>query len=68
MSDQRTTHWKIFNAMGRVIGLGFVLVGVLISFSGAVQRDGLTAMIGVLTAVLGTLLLLARPSQPGAKE
>jgi hypothetical protein len=68
MSEERTTHWKISNALGRVIGLGFVLVGLLVSFSGGVQRDRLTAVVGVLVAVLGILLLLARPGRTGTKE
>ena len=68
MADTKTTYWKYFNALGRVVGVGFVLVGAVILIYGAVQRDWLIAVPGFVIAVLGILLMLARPYRSDTKE
>lgn len=67
MSNFKTIYWKIFNALGRVVGVGFILVGVIGFISGLVQRDGLIAVPALIVAVLGVLLLFARPYSPDSK-
>jgi len=68
MADTKTTYWKFFNAAGRAVGVGFVLVGAGILIYGVVQRDWLFAVPGFVIAVLGMLLMLARPYRPATKE
>jgi hypothetical protein len=67
MSDFKTTRWTIFNTLGRLVGAGFVLVGVIIFIFGLVRSDGLIAVPALVVAVLGVLLLCARPSSLDSK-
>lgn len=66
MTDYEKKHWQVFNALGKIVGAGFALVGGIFAISGLVQTDGLIAVIGLVVAVLGILLLLAKPSRPGS--
>jgi hypothetical protein len=67
MSDFRTNRSKIFNTLGRLVGVGFVLVGAIIFIFGLVRGDGLIAVPALVVAVLGGLLLCARPSSLDSK-
>jgi hypothetical protein len=67
MSDFKTTYWKIFNTLGRVIGVGFVLVGLIIFTFGLAQGDALIAVPALIIGVFGVLLICARPSSPDSK-
>jgi hypothetical protein len=60
----RTGYWKILNAFGKVVGIGFILVGAVIVIYGMTQRDWLIGVPALVLAVLGVLLTLARPSRP----
>ena len=68
MAGTKTIYWKFFNAAGRIVAVGFVLGGAVILIYGAVQRDWLIAVPGFVVAVLGMLLMLARPYRPDTKE
>ena len=68
MADTRTGYWKVFNTLGKVVGVGFILVGVVVLISGAVQRDWLIGVAGFVVALLGVLLMLARPYRPDIKD
>jgi 1,4-dihydroxy-2-naphthoate octaprenyltransferase len=68
MADTRTGHWKIFNALGKFIGVCFIFGGVVVLIFGAAQRDWLIGVPGLVVAVLGILLTLARPYRPDLKE
>jgi hypothetical protein len=50
-----------------LVGAGFVLVGVIIFIFGLVRSDGLIAVPALVVAVLGVLLLCARPSSLDSK-
>lgn len=67
MQNWRTTYWNLFNTLGRVVGVCFALVGLGFAVSGIMQRDWLVLGIGSVVAVLGVLLVVARPYRsPGA--
>jgi hypothetical protein len=59
--------WKIFNALGRFVGLGFLVVGSILALWGLEQREWLIAVPGIVVAILGCLLLVARPYRPDRK-
>jgi hypothetical protein len=64
MVDYRTAHSKIVNALGRVVGVGFVLVGAVVGIFGIVRQGWLIPVPGLVVAVLGVLMMLARPYRP----
>jgi hypothetical protein len=65
MPNAKKAYWKFFNTFGRIIGVGFILWGLIFVLSGVTQRDGLIIIMGLATSALGVLLVLARPYQPG---
>ncbi|MEY2466911.1 MAG: hypothetical protein QOD03_1432, partial [Verrucomicrobiota bacterium] len=56
-----------FNLLGRVVGVGFVLIGSLFFLLGAVHGDWIMGSAGFLVAGLGVLLVLAKPYRPKSK-
>jgi hypothetical protein len=65
MKDYEKNHWKVFNALGKVVGVLFAFGGGFTAISGLVNKDGLMAVMSLVVAVLGILLLLAKPSRSG---
>ena len=79
MSKLLATYWKTFNVLGRIIGVGFIFNGSVISiwgFSLIVGNDKhyeatdkwLMACVPLLVVLLGILLLRARPYRPDLPE
>lgn len=68
MADTRTGFWKILNALGKFVGVCFILGGVVVLLFGAAQRDWLIGAPGFVVAALGVLLTLARPYRPDTKD
>jgi len=68
MMDTKTGYWRMFNALGKFIGVCFVLGGGVVMLFGASQRDWLIGVSGFIVAVLGVLLTLARPYRPDTKD
>jgi hypothetical protein len=62
---RKAERLRIFNTLGRVVGIGFIFIGSIIAISGATQKDWLIAGAGLTTCILGILLLLAKPSGMG---
>jgi hypothetical protein len=67
-------YWKFFNALGRVVGFLFFIVGLIMGIYGLnllknQQADAwLIIVVSSVTAVLGILLLMAKPYQPKGSE
>jgi hypothetical protein len=68
MADTQTGYWKFFNALGKLVGVCFILGGIVILVFGATQRDWLIGVPGLIVAALGVLLLLARPYRPDSND
>ncbi len=51
--NAKTRYWTMFNVLGRVVGLGFVVAGAVVLVFGATQRDWLIGISGSVVAVLG---------------
>ena len=64
MADYEKSHWAVFNALGKFVGVCFTLVGVVVLIYGVAQRDWLFAVPGLVVTALGVLLTLARPYRP----
>ena len=73
MKNWRSAYWKFFNASGRIIGLIFFvggLVGSICSFRSrqnlqVSQFESWIMIVGfAVAALLGILILAARPYQP----
>ena len=65
--NARTRYWRTFNALGRVVGLGFLAAGTVILIFGVAQRDWLIAIPGLVVATLGVFVSFARPYRPDTK-
>jgi len=46
MQKNRTTFWRVFNALGRVAGVCFAVVGSCVGVSGFTQQDWLIVTAG----------------------
>jgi hypothetical protein len=64
MSDQQDKYWASFNIAGRVVGGCFFVAGFIIFASFLTQGEFLGAAAGVVVAVLGILMMCAKPSRP----
>jgi hypothetical protein len=64
MSDRRKGHSQLFNFLGRVVGAIFTLGGCVFIIYGVAGGGALFAISGLLVAVLGILLICARPYSP----
>jgi hypothetical protein len=71
MKNWQSWYWKFFNALGRVVGVIFMIFGAIIALFSQVgihgsQQDSLSkwggTAAGLLAAFLGFLLFKARPS------
>jgi uncharacterized membrane protein HdeD (DUF308 family) len=68
MADTQKSYWKLFNVLGRFVGVCFALAGVIFVILGAAQQDSLIAAVGLVVAVLGVLMVCAKPSRPHGKS
>jgi hypothetical protein len=64
MSDWRKIYWQSFNVAGRLVGACFVLVGAIFVIYGMTSGGAMFAVPGLVVAVLGVLLVCARPYRP----
>jgi len=62
MSNLKTIYWKIFNAVGRMVGAGFILVGAIVLISNV--TNVLVIVTASIVIALGVLLLCAKPYRP----
>jgi hypothetical protein len=62
MSNLKTIYWKTFNVVGRVVGVGFILVGAIVLISNA--TDVIAVVAALITITFGVLLLFAKPYRP----
>jgi hypothetical protein len=67
MNDDNSDFWAIYNVLGRIVGVGFIVVGLTISIYGATQHDWIVAGSSFVGFVLGILLIMAKPSRPGSR-
>jgi hypothetical protein len=56
-----STDYKTFNILGRIIGVLFAVFGMIGAIYGAGQRDGLIVVVCLVVAVLGVLMVIAKP-------
>jgi hypothetical protein len=68
MADWRKTYWQIFNFAGRAVGALFTLVGVVFVIYGVTAGGALYVVTGLVVAVLGILLICARPYRPEPRD
>jgi heme/copper-type cytochrome/quinol oxidase subunit 2 len=78
MPKNTNGYWGFVNAVGKVIGCGFVLVGTILAMwgiktiIGTSRYDSTEITIVILSAivviVLGVLLLMARPYRPNEEK
>lgn len=67
-------YWKLFNALGRIVGFLFFIGGLIIGIYGLIllrnpQTDAwLIIIISSVTVVLGILVMKAKPYQPRDSE
>lgn len=73
MKDWQSSYLKLFNALGRVVGYVFMIGGIFFSLCYCIlfygrKVDSLTASVsigaGLIFAILGLLLVKAKPSNP----
>jgi hypothetical protein len=68
MVNLKSAYWKTFNALARVVGAGFMVVGSIVAVFGIGSRDGLTVVVALVVVPLGVLLVRARPYRPDLGE
>ena len=68
MSNWRKTYWQLFNILGRIVGVLFVLVGGISFIHGLTSAGALIAVVGLVVAVLGILLVFAKPFRPDLRD
>ena len=68
MSDWQKTYWKLFNFAGKFVGVCFFLWGVFFIFYGVAAGGALYVIPGLIGAVLGVLLFIARPYRPKSRD
>jgi uncharacterized membrane protein len=68
MADTITRYWKIFSALGKFVGVCFIVAGVAVLIFGPAQRVWLIGVTGFVVAALGALLTLARPYRQDTKD
>jgi hypothetical protein len=61
MADSQKTYWSFFNLAGRFIGVCFGLIGLVFVIYGAASGGAVYLVPGLVVAVLGALLLMAKP-------
>jgi hypothetical protein len=64
MSHWQKCHSQLFNIAGRFVGAWFVLGGVIFIIYGVTNGGALYVVPGLVVAVLGILLICARPYRP----
>jgi peptidoglycan biosynthesis protein MviN/MurJ (putative lipid II flippase) len=64
MKYSQSLHWKIFNVLGRIVGVGFVIGGLILAIYGLVSHDWLGVLMPSIMAILGILLIKAKPYKP----
>lgn len=73
MKNWQSSNWKLFNILGRVVGAIFIAGGVIIALGSQIDVHGGTkdsfakwvgATSGIVMAILGFLMVKARPSKP----
>ena len=68
MSDWQKTYLKLFNLAGRFVGVCFFLGGVVFIIYGVAAGGALFVIPGLVVAVLGVLLFIARPYRPQSSD
>jgi hypothetical protein len=64
----RTTYWKRFNALGRFVGVWFIVIGGIVFLYALSQGDWLAICFTALGPAFGVLLLCARPYRPDLRD
>jgi hypothetical protein len=57
-------HLKVFNLLGRIVGGGFVVVGLILLMYAISSHDWIAVSATAIVIVLGVLLLMAKPYKP----
>ncbi len=60
MSNSRKTYWQFFNIAGRIVGVVFTFGGTIIVIFSLRGGDAIGAVLGLIVAMLGVLLLFAK--------
>jgi sugar phosphate permease len=68
MSDWRKTYWQGFNIAGKIVGVLFALFGIIFIVYGATSGGATFVIPGLIVAVLGILLVCARPYRPDERK
>jgi membrane-bound ClpP family serine protease len=68
MSDWRKIYWQGFNFVGKIVGVLFILFGTIFIVYGATSNGAAFVITGLIVAVLGILLVCARPSRSDRRE
>jgi hypothetical protein len=68
MPDWRNTYWQGFNFVGKIVGELFILFGTVFIIYGVTSNGAAFVITGLIVAVLGILLVCARPSRPDRRE
>jgi hypothetical protein len=64
MSDWKKGHLQVFNFLGRIVGAIFTLGGGVFIIYGVAGGGALFVISGLVVAVLGVVLICARPYSP----
>jgi hypothetical protein len=68
MSDWQKTYWQVFNIAARFVGAGFVIVGGICFYYALSQGDVLAIVMIAVVAVLGFLMICAKPYRPDLRN
>jgi hypothetical protein len=68
MSDWQKTYWKLFNLAGKFVGVWFLLGGVVFIIYGVAAGGALFVIPGLVVAVLGVLLFIAKPYRQDSSD
>jgi hypothetical protein len=68
MSDWRSYYWRGFNVAGRFVGACFTIVGGIGFYYAFSKGDVLTMVVTAVVAVLGVLLICAKPYRPDIRD
>jgi hypothetical protein len=68
MPDWRKAYWQGFNFVGKIVGVLFILFGTIFVICGATSGGAIFLIPGLVVAVLGILLIFARPYRPDQRK
>jgi hypothetical protein len=68
MPNRGKTYWRLFNVLGRIVGVLFTLGGAIFIIYGLTSASALVAVVGLVVAVLGILLVFAKPFRPDFRD